>query len=362
MDLAIVATARFGIVEPFAGGLEMHTFVLADNLVRRGHTVTVYAGGSGTSPFATYEMLPIDFAPSEAARFDMSQSPQDRIGEHHSYLDAMIQLASKDHDLVHINAVHHLPFACASLLRAPVTATLHCPPTPWLESALAISARRRNPPRLASVSRANAATWTSASIERVIHNGVDLTTWRPGPGGDAAVWTGRIVPEKAPHLAIDACRRVGIPLRLWGPVHDAGYFGEAIAPRLGPDVEYLGHGTRADLAAIVATSCVAVVTPVWDEPFGLIVAEALACGTPVAALRRGALAELVADDVGALAATTDELPAAILAAASKRRSDCRHHAERCYSDVVMTDRYESWFDDAVAGGPASPHADWVEAV
>ena len=366
MDVAILATARFPISEPFAGGMEAHTHALADGLVRRGHTVTVYAAG-GDGRFRVRPMLPLDFRPSVIARRDIASAPQDVVAEHHSYLEAILALSTASHDLVHVNAVHHLPFACSHLLSSVVTATLHSPPTPWLESALTLSGPHR--PHLASVSSSNAAAWGRRAepsvdrrhdpppsgppghpigVGRVIGNGVDLDTWRPGPGGQGAAWAGRLVPEKAPHLAIDACRSAGLPIRLLGPVHDPGYFAEEVAPRLGSDAVYLGHGNVADVIELFGSADVAVVTPTWDEPFGLVVIEALACGTPVAGLARGALPELLDDAVGRVAADPHGLAAAVTDAMRCDRERCRARAEERHSLVAMVDAYEAWFTELLA--------------
>ena len=260
----------------------------------------------------------------------------------------MLDLASAGHDLVHINAVHHLPFACTSMLAARTTATLHSPPTPWLESAIGIASGRRNPPRLASVSMSNATAWRGVPIERVIPNGVDIDRWQQGPGGGGAIWTGRIVPEKGPHVAIDACRAAGVALRMMGPIHDQGYFDACIEPMLGPDVEYVGHGTHAELIDAIGQARVAVVTPLWDEPFGLVVIEALACGTPVAALARGAITELIDTEVGAVASDIGQLAVAIASAATRNRDACRQRAVARHSATRMVDEYELWFDEVLA--------------
>ena len=250
MDVAIVASARFPIAEPFAGGMEMHTHVLANGLAARGHQVTVYAAG-GAGNFAVEQMLPVDFEASAVARRDVAAPPRTLLAEHHSYLDAMLRITGAHHDVVHVNAVHYLPFATSGLVPAPVVATLHTPPTPWLESALVLARRRPRPPFVVSVSHANAAAWGPGAVHDVIHNGVDLSRWRQGAGGGGAVWTGRIVPEKAPHLAIDAARRAGLPIELLGPVHDEQYFAGEVLPRLGPDAVYLGHATVARTAEVV---------------------------------------------------------------------------------------------------------------
>lgn len=348
MNVAIVAAARFAIREPFAGGMEMHTYLLADGLAARGHDVTVHAA-DGDGRFAVQRMLPLDFETTPTARRDVSAGPASALAEHHSYLDAIIRLADAHHDLVHINAVHHLPFACASLLPSVVTATLHTPPTPWLESALTLAAARGAAPMLVSVSRANAAAWTAVTVQRVIPNGVDSNAWRQGDGGEGAAWWGRIVPEKAPHLAIDAARIAGVPITVMGPAHDERYFTEQIRPRLGAGVRYLGHCPIDVMAAVVGCSSVAVVTPVWEEPFGLVVAEALACGTPVAGFARGALPELLDASTGVLSAPDDveALAGSILAAARLDRGACRRRAEARFSAPAMVGAYETWFADLI---------------
>jgi glycosyltransferase involved in cell wall biosynthesis len=150
------------------------------------------------------------------------------------------------------------------------------------------------------------------------------------------------VPEKAPHLAIDACRAAGIPLVLAGPRLDPRYFDDEVRPRLGPGARYLGHLTHEDLRTTVGRARVAVVTPTWDEPYGLVAAEALACGTPVAAFARGGLPEIVDDTVGALARPGDvgDLARAVTEAAGRDRRLARSAAvERC-SMWAMVDEYE----------------------
>ena len=348
MDVAIVATPRFPIAQPFAGGLEAHTHILASALARRGHAVTVYAAG-GDGDFHVERMLPLDFVPSAVARRDVAAPPATAISEHHAYLDVIMRLSTASHDVVHLNSVHYLPFSSAGLVPAPVVGTLHCPPTPWLESALAIAATRRRPPTLVSVSRSNADSWGPGLVSEVIHNGIDLDAWTPGPGGGGAVWSGRIVPEKAPHLAIDAARAAGLPIVLLGPVYDEAYFAAEVAPRLGPDARHLGHVSCAVAAEIVGAACVALVTPVWDEPFGLVVAEALACGTPVVAFRRGALAELVGPEVGRLVDPGDvaALARALAEVDDIDRDRCRQVAEQNFGSDVMAARYESCFERTI---------------
>jgi glycosyltransferase involved in cell wall biosynthesis len=188
----------------------------------------------------------------------------------------------------------------------------------------------------------------------VILNGVDTARWRQGQGGGPAVWSGRLVPEKGPHLAVQAALRAGVPLRLAGPVMDRGYFDEEVRPHLRGDVEYVGHLRTDELVELVGTASASLVTPRWEEPYGLVVAESMACGTPVAGFARGALPEVVTpqtarlvapDDIGALAAALQE-------AVLLDRDAVRAHAVATCSVDVMVDGYEALYEEQVVGQAA----------
>jgi glycosyltransferase involved in cell wall biosynthesis len=347
LRIAIVAQAHTCVAEPFAGGLEAHTHALASRLVERGHDVTVHAAATPSSqPFRVRAMRPVRVDP-DGARADMCESPGAARTEALAHVHTMATLAGGDVDLVHLNTTHYMPYACASTLDVPVTATLHCPPYERLANVL----RDRRNLSVATVSQANARAWRRhVAVDTVLANGVDLGRWRPGPGGDGAVWVGRLVPEKAPDLAIAAARHAGVKLRLVGPIHDRRYFANHVEPHLDDDITHVGHVSSARLAELVGRSDVAVVTPAWDEPFGLVVAEALACGTPVAAIGRGAVRELIDAHVGVIVDGEDPhlLGEAMRAAARLDRDACRAHAEDHFDQASMVDRYEAWFLDAIA--------------
>ncbi|MGI9588631.1 MAG: glycosyltransferase, partial [Dietzia maris] len=132
-----------------------------------------------------------------------------------------------------------------------------------------------------------------------------------------AVWTGRIVPEKGPHLAVEAARRTGLRLDLAGRVGDDRYMERMLAPRLrdaGDSVRYHGPLGRDALVPLVASAAVALVTPCWEEPFGLTAVEALACGTPVVALARGGIREILSGQPGVVLVEPGRDPASALAA------------------------------------------------
>ncbi|MBW8486994.1 glycosyltransferase [Actinomadura parmotrematis] len=350
LRIALIASARFPIREPFAGGLEAHTWALARALQAGGHRVTLFAG-AGSDPGLGVRELAVHVPEiSEAARRDVSMPGAAMLADHHAYLQLMLELAaSREFDLVHNNSLHYLPIAMAAALPVPVLTTLHTPPTPWLESA--IQAPRRCPVTFAAVSAHAARAWRHLVPDaRVVANGVDVRRWTPGPGGGAPVWFGRLVPEKGAHLAIEAARLAGLPLRIAGPVSAPEYFEARIRPLLGEGVEYLGHLGTAELAGLLGGAAAVLVTPCWDEPYGLVVAEALACGTPVCGFARGALPELVTDACGRLVPGDDvaALAAALAETVGLSRADARAHAERTCSLEAMVGRYEQLYWELAA--------------
>ncbi|WCO68239.1 glycosyltransferase [Iamia majanohamensis] len=336
----MIASVRFSAGPPFAGGLEAHSWHLAAGLRARGHEVTLF--GPEAPPGCRARPVPASWRPSAAARQDLSMLPDQVVADHHGYLQVVRDLARQDDfDVIHNNSAHYLPLASAPILRAPLVSTLHTPPTPWLESALALGGSEVG--HLVSVSRSNAARWDVAQPVEVIPNGVDCATWRPHGGRrSGAVWTGRIVTEKAPHLAIAAARRCGTTIDLAGPVHDPTYFEEVIRPSLGPAVRYHGHLGQEACAELVASAEVSLVTPTWPEPFGLVVAESLACGTPVAGFAAGALPELVDEEVGRLVPEGDvaALARALPEAAALDAVTCRRVAEARFGLDRMVAAYD----------------------
>jgi glycosyltransferase involved in cell wall biosynthesis len=341
--IAIIASARFAIREPFAGGLEAHTWNLARALRQRGHEVAVFAG-PGCDPALGVREIPAQWPRiSQAARADVSMTADAWLEEHHAYLTLMLHLSrTEQFDVVHNNSLHHLPIAMAAAVATPMVTTLHTPPTPWLESAIQAGPC---PVTFVSVSEHTARAWRRSASATVIRNGIDLDIWPPGPGGGRPIWFGRLVPEKGADLAIRAARVAGLELDLVGPVADREYFDQHIRPQLGPDIRYLGHLDHAALAARVGAATVTLVTPRWDEPYGLVVAESLACGTPVAGFDRGGVAEVLAPDCGVLV-DADDVPGlaeAAVRAAGLSRSRARAHAVSHCSLDRMIDAYESLY-------------------
>jgi glycosyltransferase involved in cell wall biosynthesis len=351
LRIALIASARFAIREPFAGGLEAHTWALARGLTRLGHEVTVFAGAGCDPELGARELTATPLRISAAARADVSMVAQTWLEEHHAYLELMLELgehARRMFDVVHNNSLHHLPVAMARLLGVPVISTLHTPPTPWLESALLVGPC---PVVFTAVSTHTARAWRHVVPDvRVIRNGVDLDRWRPGPGGGPLAWSGRLVPEKGADLAIRAARLAGMPLELAGPIGDREYFTTRIRPLLGRNVRYHGHLRQEELAALLGSASACLVTPRWDEPYGLVAVESLACGTPVCGFARGALPEVLNGRCAVLTRPDDvrQLARAIPAAVGLSRRHARAHAAAHCSQDRMIDTYQDLYRELAA--------------
>ncbi len=331
MRIAIVAHLKYPIGQPFAGGLELHTHLTATRLRQRGHDVVLFAAKGSDPSVGTVEVCD----PTGEADAEGLEGP--------AYRAIMARIAQGGFDLVHNNALHDVPLRASRDLVTPMLSVLHTPP--FLPYTDGIRVRDPRMPILA-VSASLAEAWRDIVPDaEVVDNGIDLDAFpfsaRLAEEG-YAFWSGRIVPEKGLHLAIDAARAAELPLVFAGPRHPGAYWNEEIAPRLGAGVSDAGHLTQGDLAAWLGRARVALVSPRWEEPFGLVVVEALACGTPVAGFRRGALPDILSPATGRLATPDDprDLARAAREAMSLDRAACRRRAEQRYDADGMIDAYE----------------------
>lgn len=348
MRIAVLAHLKHPIAEPFAGGLETHTHLLARSLRDRGHDVTIFASTKSD------RSLGLEAICDETALLDVGTAEATDIAffqEHHAYLSVMQRLRRSAFDIVHNNSLHYLPVAMADTLPMPVVTTFHTPPFCWLESGVRLCTSSNA--KFVSVSDSVSRLWKHvAGRSEVVMNGIDLTrfAYRAEPAAEPYLaWQGRIVPEKGLEFAIAAAQILGMKLRIAGPSLDRTYFETAVMPHLGSDVVYEGHLPHGDLSELIGGARALLVTPRWDEPYGLVVAEALACGVPVAAFDRGAMKEILTPDCGSLAKPDDALSLSESARRSINlsRAAARRRAEIACDAEVMVDGYERLYEQLV---------------
>ena len=353
MRIAILSHVRQPIAEPFAGGMEAHSWHLAAGLEARGHEVTLFASGDSDPRF--------DIDPVFAEHYERTFPWAEHKGlpaliEHvdRGYAGACERLTRDRFDVVHNNSLHRFPLKRAKEGRLPTVTSLHVPPFPAIEWFVANSPAPWH--RITVTSERQRAVWFKGVPNpdvSVVHNGIDLDQWRfSKDGGKAAIWCGRIAANKGPHFAAEAARLAGIPLDLYGVVEERDYFESKLVPLLDESIRYHGHVFGGELSDALRRAAVLVFTPCWDEPFGLVAVEAMACGLPIAAFENGAAREVIGEQVGCFAPAEDvaALAHAIRAARSIDRILPRQRARLLYGADRMLQRYETLYSLAINSG------------
>ena len=342
MRIAVIAHLHFPIAEPYLGGTEMHTAIVADELVRRGHEVTLFAKGGSRTRASLVPILEESWVfGARPDRAGVDRTQEELLA---AVSGAIGEIRSGDFDIVLNNSFGPLPYTM--LADWPMLTVLHTPPTLAGVNAVIRRPEWRPGARHAyvGVSEFNAQAWrTVLPTVECVPNGIRLDHWRgTGPVEEGlAVWVGRITPEKGLHQAIAAVRLAGMRLEFSGPISDPDYFHSQIEPELDSDVTYIGHSPHDELANLLARGSVFVASPLWPEPFGLVMVEAMASGTPVAALPYGAAPEVVGQCGGQVATdgSVEGLAEAVKLARDLDRSVVAAHAQR-YDARVMVERYE----------------------
>jgi glycosyltransferase involved in cell wall biosynthesis len=336
MRIAVLAPPWFAVPPSGYGGIEWIVWLLADGLTDRGHDVTLFASGDSRTKAKLAHVF--EHAPSE------------QIGRSLPELRHVLACYERAGDFDVINDhTGMLGAVLGGLSKTPVVHTVHGPldgePGEVYEGIgavapgvglISISMNQRRPkPEL---------NWVAN-----IPNALDLEHYPCKPHrGDYLLFLGRMNHEKGAHRAVAVAMEVGLPLKLAGKVREPKeqeYFAEFVEPHLGDQIEYLGevnHGTKVELLQ----NARATLFPIeWEEPFGLVMIESMACGTPVIATRHGAVPEVIEDGVsGVIVDNFREIPDALERADAIEPLESRRYVEERFAPERMVADYESAFE------------------
>ena len=344
LHVAMVAPPYYSIPPEGYGGVESVVADLVDGLVDRGHRVTLLAAGEHTTRaqnfIRTWEVQPTDQLGQALPEVVNAARVSDLIG------------AGTDYDLVHDHTLAG-PLVARGR-RAPTLVTVHGP----MDELDDVYRPLGDDISLVAISENQRRSAADLNWVGTVHNAIDVSTFPfRDRKDDYVLFLGRFNETKGPHLAIDAARAAGVRILLAGkcaePVEEE-FFEAEITPRLGPDVVYVGDADSAEKRELLAGAQCLVFPILWDEPFGMVMVEAMACGTPVVAFPNGSVPEVVVDGTtGIVVEQEAELAGAIERARGLDPADCRRHAETAFGIDVMAAGYEEVYGE-VTRQPGEP--------
>ena len=346
--IAMLAPPWISVPPSGYGGIEHVVDMLCDGLVARGHEVTLYAAPGSRSTAMVQHVLP--------------EGHEDEIGSAMIEADHVARVLDRVDDAGRFrpfDVIHdHCGFtalAVANRIEVPVVHTLH---GPFVPSTSRFYAQHGHKAHIVGISEAQKASAPPGlRIHDVIPNPIDVDAWPFVPvKDDYLLWVGRMHPSKGAHRAIEAARRADRRIVLAGPVQ-AGqeqYFRDHVQPHVDQDrVRYVGE-IGGDLKRRLFAQATALLMPIrWNEPFGMVMVEALACGTPVISFDEGAAPEIVAHGTtGFLVADEEDMAAAVRLVTDIDPRVCREHVTARFAVDSVAAAYEAVFAGLVNTTPA----------
>jgi glycosyltransferase involved in cell wall biosynthesis len=339
MKIAQVAPLCERVPPKLYGGTERVVAFLTDELVRQGHDVSLFASGDSQTAATLVPICP------RAQRLDGGR--MDTLAEHILMVEQVLQRAD-EFDLVHFH-IAHMHFPAARRLQTAHVTTLHG----RLDMPELVPLYREFADLpMVSISDAQRTPLPKAGWIGTVHHGLPLDALRFHPSrGNYLAFLGRVSPEKRVDRAIAIAKASGWPLRIAAKVDpaDRDYYEHEIRPLLDhPLIEFVGEIGEAEKSAFLGNAHALLFPIDWPEPFGLVQIEALACGTPVIAFRRGSVPEIIDPDVtGFIVDSVDEAVGAVAAIDRIDRRTCRAVFERRFSVARMAHDYVQLYELAV---------------
>ncbi len=330
MRIAQLSTPHLPTPPVGYGASELIASLITEELVRRGHEVTLFAHRESVTSARLVHFPQVE----EVQKFDYRELAH--VGRALALSDSF--------DVVHNHCLFAGP-AMAKLRRTHTLSTLH-----YTHPVLACFPEHD----YVAVSRAQRAASFNLNVVAVVHNAIDLRLYHPCPAKkDYLLFLGRFHPNKGVDLAIQVARQMGARLMIAAPAphpDQQAYFDDQVKPHLSQGIEYLGEVTGERKSQLLAEARCLLMPDRWEEPFGLVALEAAASGTPVVAMRKGALPELViSGETGFLVDSLEEMVQAVDQVDRVSPSRCRDHAHASFGVERMVDSYLEVYERAIRG-------------
>ena len=342
MRIGILAPPWAPVPPPLYGGIEQAIDGLARGFAAAGHDVLMFTTGDSTSPVDRQWLLEA----SEGYRIGYTVPELRHVLAGYEALDGV--------DVIHDHTVAG-PVLAAAAARGrrghlPVVTTNH---GPFNDELTDIYRRIAADVPIIAISQAQRAVVPDLPIARTIHHGIDASRFPQGDGnGDYCVFLGRMNPDKGAHRAAVAARKAGVKLVMAGKCREPWehqFFDLEIAPHLGDDIRYVGEVPHEEKMQLLAGARCTLFPIRWNEPFGLVMLESLACGTPVLAFREGAAPEVLDHGVtGFLCDDESDMAEAIVAVDTLDRAACRAVTEGYFSMDRCVGEHLELFEELLA--------------
>ena len=335
MRIAVLAPIAWRVPPRHYGPWELFASLLTEGLVSRGHEVTLFAVGESETSARLCSVVPRGWSE------DPSVEPKVAECLHVS----QVFERTSEFDVIH-NSFDFLPLTYSALVSTPVVTTIHGFSSPHIVPVFAKYNKNTFYVAISDADRHPALDYVAT-----IHHGIETGKFSFSPtAGSYLAFFGRIHPDKGAVAAIDAAETTGIPIRLAGIIQDDQYFKREIVPRLDGDrVRFVGSVRAEDRSSFLGGALALLHLIDFDEPFGLSVVEAMACGTPVIAFDRGSMPELIVDGTtGSLVSDVASAAAAIMRVGQLDRRTIRDLAVQRFSSDRMIDAYVGVYEHAIA--------------
>ncbi len=338
MKIAQVAPLWERVPPPTYGGIELVVSHLTDELVRRGHDVTLFATGDSQT------LARLEAVHPRAIRLDAD------IKEHFMYgilEPTLVYRRAAEFDIIH----SHLGAWVLPLANIAPTPTVHTLHSSFTREGTEVYSLYKTQPY---VSISDAQRQIDVNYVGTVYNGIDIQEYDfvPQPQEPPYLaFLGRLSPEKGPHHAIAIAKQTGWRLKMAGKVDvvDKKFFEQEIAPQIdGQQIQYLGEINHAEKAELLGNAAVTLFPISWQEPFGLVMIESMATGTPVIGMNLGSVPEVIAHGkTGFICQSFEEMATMIPKALELSRQTCREYVESRFTFSQMVDGYEAVYQKII---------------